>query len=178
MMNLEILFNKNDLLDLMGKICIPLVIGYITYAVAKKNINAAGVTQFRQKWIDNLRESISLFITQAEMISILPFEEEVDEDEIDEDEYEIIEEPTNEDPYYAHFKELIQMQHKIELLLNPNEDDHNEIVNLLEEIRIWVHEQNVSEEVHEEKLEKLIKKLMDVTKRVLKREWSIVKKGK
>lgn len=49
---------KFDVVDLLGKICIPLVIGFISYFIAKKNINATGITQFRQKWIDTLRESI------------------------------------------------------------------------------------------------------------------------
>jgi len=144
-------------LDLGGKILIPLTIGWVSYIIARRQIANSGVTQFRQKWIDNVRDAISIFIAKAEVISLLDFEEE--------------------EPYREQFKELSQMQHKIELFLNPNENDHNEIVKLMDEIRDIIHEEDLNDKL-EDKLYDKIQELLDVSKRVLKREWNVVKMGK
>lgn len=148
---------KQDIFNLISQILIPILVAVVTYIIAKKQITNAGVTQFRQNWIDNLRDAISLFIAKAEMISVL----ERDDDE----------------NYREHFKELSQMQHKVELLLNPNENDHQEIVDLLEGIRDTIHDDEMDDETLDEKIDELIDKLLDVSKRVLKREWNVVKKG-
>lgn len=144
------------LLDLGGKVLIPLIIGWVSYKIARRQISNSGVTQFRQKWIDNVRDAISVFIAKAEVISMLDY----DEDEA----------------YFEHFKELSQMQHKIELFLNPQEEDHNEIVELLNDIREIIHEETIDEKL-EDKMYDKIQKLLNVSKRVLKREWNVVKKG-
>lgn len=145
-------------LDLLGKVCIPIIIGVITFIVAKKQITNAGVTQFRQKWIDNLRDAISIYIAKAEMISMLDFDDDK--------------------TYFEHFKELSQMQYKIELMLNSSESDHADIVEIIGEIRDIIHDEDINEDELENNLGELILELVEVSKRVLKREWSIVKKGK
>jgi hypothetical protein len=149
---------NNQIVDLLGKICIPLIIGWITFVIAKRNIINTGVTQFRQQWIDNLRNSISVFIAKAEVISLMDFEED--------------------EPYTEQFEELCQMQYKIELLLNPLEDNHNEIISLLESIREIIHDEKISDARMDKELSRNIDDLLDITKTVLKEEWNIVKKGK
>ena len=145
---------KQDIYSLISQILIPILVAFITYIIAKRQITNAGVTQFRQNWIDDLREAISIYIAKAEMISTFDFEDD--------------------DNYYDQFEELTHMQHKIELMLNPNEADHVEISKIIEEIREVIHE----EELNEPLFDKLIKDLMKITKSVLKREWNVVKKGK
>lgn len=149
---------KQDIFSLISQILIPVLVAIITYIIARKQITNAGVTQFRQNWIDNLRDAISIYVAKAEMITILDF----DDDE----------------SYLEHFKELSQMQHKIELLLNPNESDHQEIVTLINNIRDIIHDEEIDEKELDKKTDNYIDRLMEVTKRVLKREWNIVKKGK
>lgn len=144
------------LLDLAGKIIIPLIIGYVTYIISRKQIANSGVTQFRQKWIDSLRDAISLFIAKAEVIATLDYEDE--------------------ETYVEHFFELSQMQGKIELYLNPNEDDHIEIIALMEDIREIIHEENWTDKV-EDKLNESIEELLDISRKVLRREWKKVIKG-
>lgn len=96
-------------------------------------------------------------VTKAEMIMQLDFDD-------------------NEN-YLEHFNELTQMQYKIELLVNPNEEDHMEIVRLIGDIRDAVHDEVVDDEFEDE-VDKLFEDLMKVTRGVLKREWNVVKKGK
>jgi len=148
---------SNYIFDLIGKICIPLIIGYVTFIIAKKQIVNAGVTQFRQKWIDNLRDSISIFIAKAEMISMLDFEDN--------------------EAYFIHFKELSQMQYKVELMLNASESDHKEISTFMWEIRDLIHDEDINEKDLEFALDDTTEKLVNASKRVLKREWGVVKKG-
>lgn len=149
---------KQDVFNLISQILIPVLVAIITYIIAKKQITNAGVTQFRQNWIDNLREAISAYIAKAEMISMLDY----DDDE----------------NYFEHFKDLSRMQYKIELLLNPNEDDHKEVVNLISDIRDVIHEEDIEDDKLDKRIDDLIDRLLDVSKNVLKREWNVVKKGK
>lgn len=37
-----------DIFQILGTICIPLIIGWITFSIAKRQIKNASVTQFRQ----------------------------------------------------------------------------------------------------------------------------------
>jgi hypothetical protein len=144
-----------NLVDLFSKLLIPIIIGYVTYLIAKRQIANSGVTQFRQNWINELRSTISLFISKAELISILDVDDEKN--------------------YREAFKDFCQCQYKIELLLNPNESDHNSIITHLEKIRQLIH---TEDEIDEEELDQSIVILLEVTKRVLKREWQVVKRGK
>lgn len=142
------------IIDLLGKICIPVIIGAITFIIAKRQITNAGVTQFRQKWIDNLRDSISKYVAQAETISMLELNDDIS--------------------YFREFKELAQTQHKIELMLNREESDHSEIIGHISDIRDLIHENKIDQD----KFNEMIKALIGVSQDVLKREWKVVKKGK
>lgn len=144
------------LLDLAGKIVIPLVIGYVTYGLSRRQIYNSGMMQSRQKWIDSVRDAISLFVAKAEVISMLDYEDD--------------------ESYVQHFTELSQMQGKIQLYLNPNEADQLEVIELLDDVRELIHEENWTDKV-EEDLSEAIDELLEVSRKVLKREWKKVLKG-
>lgn len=131
---------------------------FVTYVIAQKQIKNTGVTQFRQKWIDDLRDSISIYIAKAEVIAMLDFD--------------------NDELYFSHSKELFQMQYKIELMLNPFEIDHNKINDAIEDIRSIIHDRELKHDDATEILDKNISKLLKVSKEVLKKEWKVVKDGK
>lgn len=133
-----------------------------TYLASKRNNWNAGVTQFRQQWINNLRDALSLFIAKAETISMTDYHDD--------------------NLYFAHFTELSQSYNKVILLLNPNDPDYQAVLKQMDEIRQLIH----SEE--EEKFENdaefqiyfdnQIAGLLKVSQIVLKREWNVIKKGK
>lgn len=131
---------------------IPIIIGLITFRIAKKQINNTGITQFRQQWINSLRDTLSRFISKAEYIFITEDDDKVDEA----------------------YREMVEAQYKIELLLNPEEADHNNVTNLLEKIRNIVFEEKIDEDTFDKNISQLLKE----SKKVLKREWIVVKKGK
>ena len=78
--------------------------------------------------------------------------------------------------YVQHFTELSQMQGKIQLYLNPNEADQLEVIELLEDVRELIHKENWSDKV-EEDLSAAIDDLLEVSRKVLRREWKKVLKG-
>ena len=146
------------LLAILDRLCIPIIVAVITYVIAKKQIVNSGVTQFRQKWIDDLRNSISIFIAQAEMISMLDFDDDKQ--------------------YFENFQDLSQMQNKIELMLNPLEEDHNQLIEIANKIREIIHDENIDDDELEEVLNKKIDELLDISKAVLKKEWIVIKQGR
>jgi hypothetical protein len=71
------------------------------------------------------------------------------------------------------------MHTKVELLLNPTEDDHNELVAKMNEIRELIHEETTeASDEFEDLVDEKIKELLTISKRVLKKEWIVVKNGK
>ncbi|MGY4536277.1 hypothetical protein ACVW0P_000684 [Mucilaginibacter sp. UYNi724] len=148
----------NIIPDIVEKAIIPIIIGFITYLISKKQIVGTGVTQFRQRWIDELRKAVTLYIAKAEMIAMMDLDDQK--------------------TYFSHFQELAQMQYQIELMLNPGEDDHIKINVIAKSIRNIVHDESFSDEILEKMLTQKIEQLLKATKSVLKTEWQVVKKGR
>jgi len=149
--------NWTAITDVLEKVLIPVIIGYITYQISKKQIINAGITQFRQRWIDELREAVTLYIAKAEMIAMLEF--------------------GDNEKYSEHFQQLVQMQYQIELMLNPGEEDHNKINIITTNIRNVVHDEHIDNNTLDRLLTHKIDQLLKATKVVLKKEWAVVKKG-
>lgn len=141
--------------DFAEKIAIPLLVAGITYFIARKQLVNSGLTQFRQRWIDDLRDSISTFITEAEIISMLDMEDD--------------------EQYFEHFRELSRMSIRIALMLNPNEEEHNKVKSYVEKIRNIIHDDKISEKKLGQALNRNIEELLIASKLVLKKEWNRVK---
>lgn len=146
-----------DWASLFGTILIPILVSLITYLIAKKQITNAGVTQFRQQWIDNLRNSISDYISKAEFLLL-----------------EIKTNQRNDHNLIVIYQELLKLRYKIDLMLNPSEDDHKKIIDFLVKIRNGIYDTNVTVSA----LQTEISQLNEFTKKVLKKEWNVVKSGK
>lgn len=149
--------DSTDWTQLIGTIIIPIIIGYITYLIAKKQITNAGVTQFRQQWIDNLRTAISDYISKAEFLLL-----------------EIKTNKRNEQQLIDIYQELLRLRYKIDLMLNQKEEDHKKIVAFLVSIRNGIYDDKVS--IID--LQTNISQLNEFAKTVLKQEWNVVKSGK
>jgi peptidoglycan hydrolase CwlO-like protein len=136
---------------IFSSILIPIIIGFITYIIAKKQITNTGITQFRQQWINSLRDTLSNFISLAEYTNVQQDQEKIKEA----------------------FKEITAAEFKIELLLNPLEEDHKKLTEKMREIRdlIYYPQDNDTLDFH-------IAELLDISKKVLKREWNVVKTGR
>jgi hypothetical protein len=150
--------DQSEIITVVSSVLIPLIIGTVTFLIAKKQIINTGITQFRQRWIDELRNSISIYISKAEMIAMLEYDEE--------------------ELYFEYFEELSQMHSKIELMLNPNEAEHNSLLGCISKIRDLIHKEGIKVEKLEKNLDKAIGQLLIISKTVLKKEWEVVKGGK
>ena len=144
-------FDINIISSILSSILIPIIIGFITYIIAKKQIINTGVTQFRQQWINSLRDTLSTFISLAEYTNVIENKIKIKEA----------------------FREITAAEFKIELLLNPLEEDHNKLIEKMRKIRdlIYFFPDNDTLDTH-------IDELLEISKKILKREWNVVKKGK
>lgn len=87
----------------------------ITWRVARSQINANVRANNRQKWINSLRNNLSEFLSSQRLICLYhhgnPFDNEIATES---------------------FQKMLQ-ESMIRLLINPNEEDHAELVRLLHE---------------------------------------------
>lgn len=146
-----------NFVQLLGTVVIPIIIGFITYLIAKNQIRNAGVTQFRQQWIENLRKSISDFIGKVEYLSM-----------------EIKQNNRNDQTIVDMYQDLVRLRYKIDLMLNPKEDDHKLIIEKIIKLRNGLYKPEISTT----DIQNEITSLTSTTKDVLKREWKVVKDGK
>ena len=147
------MFSFSSLLDLLGKLCIPLVIAFVSYLLAKRQLNSSNVNQFRQRWMEDFRSTVSLFIAKAETVSIIDLDDS--------------------ESYMKHFQEFVQTQMKIELLLNYEDDDHSKFVKKLNELRGIIHKKTVNNK----NMRECIQEILEAAKDQLYSEWMIIKKA-
>lgn len=140
------------LVELLRYLLIPLVIAIVSYFLARRQLNGSNVNLFRQKWMDDLRNSVSLFISKAELISIV----DLDDGET----------------YFKHYQELTQMQAKVELLLDAEDEQHKKLVKKMVELREIIHENKIKEK----KMQQCLDDVLALTKVALNKEWMIIKR--
>ena len=132
----------------------------ISLKIAKKQINASILSGNRQEWINTLRDEISSFVSIASLLGGLRSTgfKSVSLDQINN---------------YA--KEISERKSKIELLLNPSESLHNELLKEIEKmVTIAIHSE-VELDAVEHRL--CIDNILNKAKAILKQEWIRVKKG-
>ena len=104
-----------SLISVGATLCAVIIGPCVTLKVAKRQI----ISPIRQKWIDELRELMSQFLSESRKVIVLS---EgcglLNADKTDE----------------SAFQKLLYIQQKLGLMLNPNEEDHSELVNLVHEI--------------------------------------------
>ena len=143
-----------------GTALLAVIIGpIVSFKIAKRQISASTVTTSRQRWINDLRDAIADFNAKASMIHCLAANDYADKDSI------------------PRIEELVQINLKIELLINPGEKDHAKIVEIVGYITDSLFPSKVQENEISSKLDSKIKELTSLTQKVLKREWERVKKG-
>ncbi len=123
-----------------------------TLKVANKQILAP----MRQRWIEALRDLISELTSEAHYLYIAGGDEET-------------EEAAEKNDKARH--RMLFLEQKIRLMVNPNEDDHQA---LIQRIRDLVTEADSSGRPRED-FGALHKEVTDLSRRVFKREWKRIK---
>ena len=127
--------------------------------IAEKQINASVLSGNRQDWINKLRNNISEILS---VISILSTEWKINERQAFKN-------------YMERRDTLFLLQEKILLSINPKEDDHNCLVDLIDKvygIMLDSEALNISSQ-----LEKYRMDIRKTSQSILKREWERVKRG-
>jgi len=134
----------------------------ISYKIATKQIHANVVSASRQAWINRLRDCIAEFQAAASMLAMHS--------------NMALELTTEREDYIrSTVTRLAHLRYQIELLINPEEDDHKELRDLVVKIMkiAWAEDRDsLKEFAHVQR------DLVAISQQVFKREWETVKTGK
>ena len=128
-------------------------------------------SEFRQAWINTLRDDISKFLTEIDRIYKLILVHKFDNNK-EESSDKVILESVN----------LIGLKSKIELLINAKEQKHNQLIQILNKTiqdtkkpkdLNGIEEYKEANKVKDEN----IKKVTKISQKILKKEWERVKAG-
>ena len=149
-------------------ISIALLAGLIALHQVKLNVMASA----RVKWIDDLREILSLYSSELENCSKLKldFIEELNKPNGKGD--EVINEKFYQ-PYANSAKEVLKLQSKAFLYLSTKKPDHKELMELLRINSILVHEKHAN---HREAIQKNIQKIISLAQSLFEIEMSKAKR--
>lgn len=139
------------LVALAAVILSPLFSGWI----AKRQI----VAPIRQKWIDELRDLITEFLSTAQTLVLVHETNGIlNQDDFDKETY----------------KAMLSIERKLTLMLNPNELLHNDLMKYVRELLDKVdHGAGNTLEFGP-----VVQRITETTQKILKEEWVRVKKGK
>ncbi|MBI5476081.1 MAG: hypothetical protein HY964_05015 [Ignavibacteriales bacterium] len=145
---------------------IGVIIGSLfSYFIARLQFRATALSANRQSWINTLRDSIS---EMQQLASITYVENSLATDNKTKN-------SADPEAFSNALRKMDFLYYKIQLLLNPIEDDHNKLIDLVFKLKGEVLKSN------DEQLQKYSSLQDDITKlsqSILKREWKRVKKGK
>ena len=131
----------------------------IQLRIAKRQIRATVVSANRQAWINTLRDTIAEFISLTRSITAKSPELKGYRDEA----------------FVKDINESIFLQSKIALLLNPLEDDHNQLLDLV--TKAAYSAKNSREERAYMFMDRMCNDIIALSKSILKKEWERVKRG-
>ena len=130
----------------------------VSVYLAKRQIHASVVSSNRQKWIDNLRDQLSEIITSIRILGLHRSMDRIEQEEFD-----------------RRLENLVLMETKINLLLNPLEADHKAIS---ETIHKAIEKLFAGDEREKRvAVKELSSSLIAQAQSILKREWQRVKTG-
>lgn len=129
---------------------------FISWRIAKRQIDSSQrisnkqiIAPIRQAWINELRNYLSEIISSSHHYFVAGFEDRTDEE----------------------YKRLTELEHRITLMLNPNEEDNE---NLLKVMRDMMNSINGGKEYDDQFIQSQ-SKITELSQRILKKEWIRVK---
>ena len=129
----------------------------ISYLVGRQQFKANVVSANRQTWINTLRDTVSEYQSSVSRMTVFLSMGKI-----------------NSDEFRERLDRLIFLDSKIKLLANPNEANHQNLVEIVSSLR------SISEEAKDEELKRMLSlqdELTVITQKILKSEWERIKKG-
>ncbi len=145
-------FESSEIISFLAMLVslVAVIIGpIVTFKVAKRQI----VSPIRQKWIDELRELISEYLSECEKLLVLG------EDGL-----------LNKEKTYTR---LLYLEQKLKLMLNPKEERHIELLGIFKKITEEI-QHGVGNIID---FGGQLKGATEVSQKILKEEWVRVKSG-
>jgi hypothetical protein len=130
-------------------------------------------SEFRQAWIDALREDLSQYVSlNLEIVNYYVNSKK------DQPNHSEADQPNHLETFYKErIEELIEIEalrHRILLRLNMKEEKHIELANLIEKINNYGDHERRNEP---KKIKELSSSIINLSQEILKTEWSRVKRG-
>lgn len=139
----------------------------VTSRVAHKTV----ISPMRQAWINNLRDAIAEFLATAEKAAFQYYKS--NETDLD-----------KKKARQKIYERLAHIEAKIKLMINPDESDHTELLNKIAALKDWSGDNELSyEEMADQdegelsNFEKRQQAIVDISRKILKEEWEVVKAG-
>jgi len=150
---------STEQISLMIALSAVLISPFVSWKIAKKQISAQVISTNRQQWINELRDTISEFLRDAKSLSTGFLSKE---------------------KAFSRFELMALNLNRMELLINPKEPDHAELIRLaqstLEHVRQTLIAKYASKEVTNRTERKTaIAAIPPVAQRIFKQEWERVK---
>lgn len=139
--------NWVSLLPLLISVLAVTIGPLVALRISKKQI----VSPIRQKWIDDLGELISEYLSVCEGLIVLGKDDMLNQEVMDENLY----------------KRLLLLEQKLKLKLNPNEEMHQELLEIIHLLTDGVH-QGVTNILQ---FGGWLKGATEITRKILKEEW-------
>ncbi len=148
------MFNSSSSVEIISLLIAALAVFFgplIQLYIAKGQIRASTLSANRQRWIDQLREQIAEFITVATELNTNA-------------QFSFYDDRT----VIQKTREMHLCKSRIKLMLNPKEEDHSTLLELLNNASI-----GITQSAEEDKTD--IPAIVAVSQAILKREWERVK---
>ena len=161
----------NDFLPFMSLIiaALAVVVGpFIAWKVAKiqsdnslKVANKQIIAPMRQVWINQLRDKLAEFFSIAQPLFIGGSDRQF---------------PVGDKKDHLE-QDLIRVLREIELMLNPNEEDHEEFRKVISQFAEAIFGWDKTSKENQKKFITMEMRALNVCKSILQREWEVVKAG-
>ncbi len=138
---------------------------FFTYLISKQQFRTTVISGSRQQWINSLRDSIAEFETQAKIaITEATIASQKATSQV-----------ADAESHYLALKSMHLQLNKTALLLNPNEDAHMKLLELIRNLEDVVLN---SEPPDRDSHDRLQDKITESSQIILKQEWEKLKHGK
>lgn len=140
---------------------VAVVVGpIVTLYVAKRQINASVLSGNRQAWINRLRDEVASLTAIVNNLPSAHANESV----------------ATTDAIAEHGR-LVKMAQTVKLLINPTEEDHKKLVQLIDTAGEEVIDSINKRKADAKHFEQVAQEIVRQTQLILKREWERVKNG-
>lgn len=151
-----------DWLPVLSALVVVIIGSFIQFKIAQKQLKASAksnLAMLREKWINDLRDQMSEFVSSISMLTLFVATKAIDK-------------PSFRDRY----ERVAFLNTKVKLLIDPNEPGHRELVEKNEELlsKFW-DVISKSESTKHIGIRKNIEEVIEISQKIMKKEWERIR---